>query len=134
MEASAEGGRAGQLGPGSKGFMLLQKAGWKGKGGLGKDEQGRQSPVPVKLLKGRRGIGSEPPKPKRAKATERTAVVSNRDANAQRRPNCSDEEAKRVAVAVYREFKEVDASVADRHPLRTKNRLSSRNPLLEDDD
>ena len=53
------------LGPENSGFVLLRKLGWKGEGGLGKNEQGISKPVEVEVKNDRRGIGLHKSEPKK---------------------------------------------------------------------
>ena len=144
---SKEGGDAkgtGALDSTNIGFRLLQKAGWKG-GGLGKTESGIKSPVPASTQKGRRGIGSAPPEPKKREKTDRAPRVeasqsaADEDERRKRRAQQKEDARKRqrrdeaIAVGLRREFAATSAEEAGHNPLlkRTpKNRR--RNPLLDD--
>lgn len=58
------------------GYKLLRKAGWKGLGGLGAQEQGITSPISAWIQAGREGIGvSHPP----ADLRDKQAVTAARD-------------------------------------------------------
>ena len=145
MKGKVDAKGTGALDSTNIGFRLLQKAGWKEGKGLGKAEEGIKSPVVASTQKGRRGIGSAPPEPKKREKTERAPRVessqsaADKDERIKRRAQQREDARKRqrrdkaIAVGLRREFAATSAGETGHNPLLKRTpKNSRRNPLLDD--
>ena len=135
---------------GNVGLELLLRMGWKEGTGLGLDESGIKTPVKAFHQKGKRGIGtcgcSTGAATATRKALEGEEKVGSEGCQVKERGNIQqqqkqkeqrrrkEKEDRMLARGIYRSFRTVESRETGTHPLAGPNRLSSSNPLLQDDD